>query len=204
MTGLAAPAAFDFARLGPGFADPVGDAQRCFRAILDAMAHPGAVVTMPGDLPCAPGLSPAATAVALALCDIDTPVWLDAAAAGAAPYLAFHCGAPVAAAPAEARFAFVADAAMLPPLGQFALGTAEFPERSATLVIEVGGLTEGTGPTLRGPGIRGGRRLSVAGLRRRFWEERAALAELFPRGIDLLFVGGAALAAVPRSTQVVE
>ena len=32
--------------------------------------------------------------------------------------------------------------------------------------------------------------------------ERAALAELFPRGVDLLFVYGDALAAVPRSARV--
>jgi alpha-D-ribose 1-methylphosphonate 5-triphosphate synthase subunit PhnH len=192
----------DFARLDPGFAEPVRDAQACFRAVLDAMAHPGRIVQMPialsGRLP----LGSAAASVALSLCDIDTPVWLDAAAAAAAGYLAFHCGAPLTETPTEARFAFVADADALPPLDGFALGTDEFPERSATLVIEVAGLTSEHGVTLRGPGILGETRLDVAGLPARFWSEWTALAELFPRGLDVLFVCGNALAALPRSTRV--
>jgi alpha-D-ribose 1-methylphosphonate 5-triphosphate synthase subunit PhnH len=197
-----APRAGDFMRLDPGFADPVRDAQGCFRAVLDAMAHPGRIVQIPTALPDQLPLGPATASVALSLCDIDTPVWLDAAAAEAAGYLAFHCGAPLAKTPAGASFALIADADAMPPLGGFALGTDEFPERSATLVIEVAGLTNDHGMTLRGPGILGETRLDVAGLPARFWSERAALAELFPRGLDVLFVCGNALAALPRSTRV--
>ena len=193
----------DFSRLDPGFADPVRDAQACFRVVLDAMAHPGRIVRLPDALPDRLPLGMAAASVALSLCDIDTPIWLDAASAGAAGYLAFHCGTPLAETPADARFAFVADADALPPLDSFALGTDEYPERSATLVIEVSNLTNDDGMTLRGPGILGETRLGVAGLPDRFWAERAALAELFPRGLDVLFACGDALAAVPRSAQIV-
>jgi alpha-D-ribose 1-methylphosphonate 5-triphosphate synthase subunit PhnH len=199
MTGFAN---HDYNALAPGFANPVPDAQACFRAVLDATAHPGRIVTVAGSLPKSAGLGPAARAVALTLCDIDTPVWLDAAAAADAGYLAFHCGAPLAPSPADARFAFVADPSALPLLAEFALGTDEYPERSATLVIEVAGLADDGGAVLRGPGILGDRRLSVSGLPVRFWAERAALAELFPRGLDVLFTSGNRLAALPRSTRV--
>jgi alpha-D-ribose 1-methylphosphonate 5-triphosphate synthase subunit PhnH len=199
MTALASQ---DYAGLAPGFADPVHDAQACFRAVLDATAHPGRIVTVAGALPGGAALGPAQRAVALTLCDIDTPVWLDAASAAEAGYLAFHCGAPLAQNPAQARFAFVADPDALPPLADFALGTDEYPERSATLVIAVAGLAEGGGATLRGPGILGERRLLVSGLPAQFWTERAALAELFPRGLDVLFTSGRRLAALPRSTRV--
>lgn len=194
----------DFGRLEPGFADPVRDAQSCFRAILDAMAHPGRIVQLPVSLAGAPPapLAPAATSIALSLCDLDTPVWLDEAAGAAASYIAFHCGAPLATVPGEARFAFIADPSILPPLDTFALGSDEYPERSATLVIEVAGLTRDYGALLRGPGIRDETRLGVMGLPERFWTERAALAEVFPRGLDILFVAGDALAALPRSTHV--
>jgi alpha-D-ribose 1-methylphosphonate 5-triphosphate synthase subunit PhnH len=203
MAGTAASA--DFGRLAPGFADPVKGAQACFRVILDVLSHPGRIGELPPVLagsPPAP-LEAAAAAIALTLCDMDTPVWFDEAAAAAAGYLAFHCGARVSETLADARFAFVADAATLPPLDAFALGSDEYPERSATLVIAVAGLTSGSGTTLRGPGIREEARLGVAGLPARFWAERAALAELFPRGPDVLFVSGGRLAALPRSTRVI-
>jgi alpha-D-ribose 1-methylphosphonate 5-triphosphate synthase subunit PhnH len=193
----------DFGGLEPGFAHPVHDAQASFRAVLDAMAHPGRIATMPTSLPSSLPLGAAAAAVALSLCDGDTPIWLDAGATGAASYLTFHCGAPLAATPGEASFAFVADAAALPPLDSFALGSDEYPERSATLVIEVESLVDGDGVRLRGPGIRGEARLAVAGLPAWFWAERGALAELFPRGLDILFACGGRLVAVPRSIQVI-
>jgi len=41
----------------------------------------------------------------------------------------------------------------------------------------------------------------VAGLPARFWTERAALAELFPRGLDVLFVSGGDLVGLPRPIQ---
>jgi alpha-D-ribose 1-methylphosphonate 5-triphosphate synthase subunit PhnH len=193
----------DLARLEPGFADPVQDAQACFRVVLDAMAHPGRIVRMPaGGLPARLPLDLAATSIALSLCDIDTPVWLDAASAAAAGYLTFHCGAPLTKHPGEARFAFIGDAKTLPPLDGFALGSDEYPERSATLVIEIAGLANDRGAVLRGPGIRDAVRLDAAGLPARFWTERATLAELFPRGLDVLLVCGDRLAAVPRSTRV--
>jgi alpha-D-ribose 1-methylphosphonate 5-triphosphate synthase subunit PhnH len=195
--------AVDFGLLQPGFADPVRDAQACFRAVLDAMAHPGRTVAMPVALPEPLPLGPAAAAIALALCDIDTPVWLDAASAAASGYLAFHCGAPPAETPATAAFAFVADLGALPLLDTFGLGSDEYPERSTTLVIEVAELSDAGGVSLRGPGIREMARLDAVGLPARFWTERAALAELFPRGLDVLFSCGDALAALPRSTRIV-
>ena len=49
----------------PGFADPVGQAQACFRAVLDAMARPGRLLAAgQGVTPPAP-LDPATGAVVL-------------------------------------------------------------------------------------------------------------------------------------------
>jgi len=204
MTGATAtpnPGPANFAGIAPGFADPGREMQACFRAVLDAMAHPGRIVELPCALPAPLPLGQAAAAIALSLCDIDTPVWLDTAASGAADYLAFHCGAPRAAKPTEASFAFTGDAEKLPPLDRFALGTGEYPERGTTLMIEVAGLADRSGVMLRGPGIDGETRLAVTGLPARFWGEREALAELFPRGLDVIFTCGNALAALPRSTR---
>jgi alpha-D-ribose 1-methylphosphonate 5-triphosphate synthase subunit PhnH len=195
----------DFAGLEPGFADPVHGAQTCFRAVLRAMARPGRIERLPSLLAGVPPfpLGLAAASLALSLCDIDTPVWLDEATRPAAAYMTFHCGAPPVASPGEARFAFVGDATVLPPLDSFALGSDEYPERATTVVIEVGALTAGSGACLTGPGIDGQARLAAAEVPARFWHERTALAELFPRGIDVVLVCGDSLAALPRSTRAV-
>jgi alpha-D-ribose 1-methylphosphonate 5-triphosphate synthase subunit PhnH len=90
--------------LTPGFADPVMDAQLCFRSVLDAMARPGQVHAVQGVSPPAP-LCVAAGAVLLTLADHETPLWLDPGAARATAWIAFHTGAPVEPA-ARAMFGF--------------------------------------------------------------------------------------------------
>jgi alpha-D-ribose 1-methylphosphonate 5-triphosphate synthase subunit PhnH len=185
-----------------GFADPVLDAQRAFRAVLDAMAHPGRVATLaPLDAP-AP-LGPAIAAVCLTLLDLDTPVWLDpaAATAGVVAYLRFHCGAPIVDAPAAARFAVITDTAAMPRLDTFEAGTDERPDLSATLVIQVAALAAGRGARLTGPGIERETRLEVSGAPA-LWPGLRANAARFPRGVDVVLCSGPRLAAVPRTTRV--
>ena len=66
--------------LEAGFADPVHDAQRSFRAVLDAMSRPGRIAQITGVT--APGpLGAAAGAVLLTLVDHETRLWLDPDAA---------------------------------------------------------------------------------------------------------------------------
>lgn len=190
--------------IGAGFADPVADAQAVFRAILDATSHPGRIIKVPEQhLPLDQGdLSKAATAVALTLLDLDTPVWLDAALTSCRDFLRFHCGSPVANHPDQSRFAFAAAPIHLPALAAFDLGTPQFPERSTTVVVEVPQLDNADDVTLRGPGIESSEHIRIVGLPTDFWSARASLASLFPLGIDLIFTCGAKLAALPRTTIV--
>ena len=109
-------------------------------------------------------------------------------------WLRFHCGARLVGAE-EASLAFGTPEA-LNPLGRFAIGTAEYPDRAATLVIEVPRLAP-EGAILRGPGIDGMARLSLPAP-----ADFAANAALFPLGFDSLLTCGAALAGLPRSTRV--
>lgn len=201
---MKADAYLDLSDIGAGFADPVRDAQRWFRSILAAMSHPGRIVELPADMLAGndSGLPPAAAAVALTLLDFETPVWLDAPCQRGEAYLRFHCGMPVVAEPAAARFAFAADLDALPPLASFDLGNIEFPDRSTTLVLAVPELATAAGVRLRGPGLKDTAELRVGGLGAQFWQARAELAALFPLGIDLLFVCGRRLAALPRTTIV--
>jgi len=182
-----------------GFAEPGDDAQRAFRTVLTALSEPGRVMDLPAALPADLPVGPAALGLLLALADADTPLWLDAAARPAAPYLQFHTGAPVVTRPAAATFALVANAESCPPLDAFDSGDEDYPDRSATLIIEVSHLAEGGPLVLRGPGIADQRSLTVDGLPRGFRASWPANHALFPRGIDVLLTCGDRLVGLPRS-----
>ena len=187
----------------PGLGEPIDDAQRIFRRVLEAVAHPGRIVTLdaPDTVPPGP-VGRAAIGTALALLDFETPAWFDPAAAAIGPHLRFHCNCPLAARPDEAAFAFIGEPAALTALDGFALGSDAYPDRSTMLVIEVASLTADGPLTLSGPGIRERARLGATGLTADFWAARAALAPLFPRGLDLILTCGDRLAAVPRTTVI--
>jgi phosphonate C-P lyase system protein PhnH len=104
-------------------------------------------VEIPAPLESPPPLNSAATALALALVDLDTPLWLDPAAAGdeVRAFLRFHCGASLVDEPDRARFAVVVEASSMPPLNAFDAGPDEEPERSATLIVQVAALRTGPG-----------------------------------------------------------
>jgi alpha-D-ribose 1-methylphosphonate 5-triphosphate synthase subunit PhnH len=188
----------------PGFADPTLDSQRVFRGILEAMSHPGRIVDVANGVQAPAPLHPAAAVVCLTLLDFETPLWLDGAAARpeVVAWLRFHCGAPVVERPEAARLALVADALAMPPFDAFDAGSAEYPDRSATLVIQVQALLGGTGRRLAGPGIEGATRLEVTGVPARFWTGVRDNQAQFPRGVDTILSAGRMLAALPRSTRV--
>ena len=167
MTAPPANAATADPATAVGLAEPVLDAQAAFRAALEAMSRPGRPVDVATAADAADELPAAMAALALALVDGDTPVWLDGRlAAGTVPaFLRFHCGCPLVAEPAAARFALIADPAAMPPLDAFAVGRDQFPEESATLIVKVAELTTDGGPfTLRGPGIRDSVKAGIVGV----------------------------------------
>jgi alpha-D-ribose 1-methylphosphonate 5-triphosphate synthase subunit PhnH len=190
--------------LSAGFADPVGAAQATFRAVLTALSEPGTIVPLDLSLEAPPPLGFAAAAVALSLLDGDTPLWCDPTSRAAAPSLRFHTGAPLVEAPERARFALIGDIAQLPSLAAFDAGTDEYPDRSATLIIEVASLGNGAALVLRGPGIPERRSLAVGGLPAGFTAEWRANHARFPRGVDVILTAGHRLAGLPRSTVIEE
>ncbi len=185
----------------PGFVDPVIEAQATFRAVLDAMARPGTIHCV-GECLAAPApLDRATAAVLLTLVDHETPLWLDAFAAPARDWVAFHCGAALVRDPNTAYFAV---ALSLPDLSQFSAGSHEAPEGSATVVLQVPALASGTCYRLSGPGLRKPEALFVTGLPPRFiaqWQQNRAL---FPRGVDIILCAGTMLTALPRSVSIEE
>ncbi len=182
----------------PGFADPVHGAQAVFRAVLDAMAHPGRIHTIDAGLTAPAPLFPATAALLLTVADAETPLWLDPAAAAARGWVAFHCGSP-AAPPAEAAFGV---ALSLPDLAAFAFGQDDTPEQSTTLIVQVAALGAGSALRLEGPGLREPATLLVDGLPADFAARWAGNTRFYPRGVDLVLCAGNRLAVLPRTVKV--
>ncbi|WP_280155918.1 phosphonate C-P lyase system protein PhnH [Piscinibacter sp. XHJ-5] len=204
------------ADMSRAFRDPVDGAQRSFRALLDAMAHPGSERELPAAA--LAGIEPPAscsrqrpmslgmTAVLLTLLDAETMVRLagSLASAEALAYLRFHTGVRAAWIDDRAPFNVARAADVDDRLwSRLDLGTDESPQRGATLIVEVDALgSAGTRLHLRGPGIPAERSLDVDGLSRDFWLWRTRLQSELPRGVDLVLVCGTRLAAIPRSTRI--
>jgi len=171
------------------------DSARNFRALMEAMARPGTKHELipPKQLPL--GLSEAMAACLLVLCDQDVGVHL----AGKhdqqeiRDWILFHCGSRLVQA-SDADFA-LGHFDDLHPFDAFSKGDPQYPDRSATLIIEQESGWESF--EIQGPGIKdsGGISLPRPDV---FIHNR----QLFPLGHDFLFTKGAAVTALPRSSMI--
>ena len=103
----------------------------------------------------------------------------------------------------EARFAFAEAGVVIASLGQFAVGTQEYPDRSTTLVLEIASLADGKELALSGPGIADIHMIAPIGLPDAFlrtWNDNRAL---FPRGVDLILTAGRQFLCLPRTTKII-
>jgi len=196
--------------LGRGFSEPALCSQSVFRHALDALSLPGRVQVLDtcgalAGMQAPQGAHPAAAALLLALLDQDCKLWLspELAQGDAAAWLRFHTGCLVVEDAAQADFAWIAPASELPALGLFAQGSAEYPDQSATCIVQVEGLAWTAQPlTLRGPGIQGSTPLHVDGLAPDFGAQWRLGQTHFPCGVDFFFTHGQAFLGLPRSTLI--
>ena len=186
--------------LALGFADPVSDAQRTFRAALRALSRPGEVVECAAPVPAVAGLMPATVALLLALTDHETPVWWGCS--GPVQWLRFHTGAPAAARPVDAHFAVVACTLAVPELTLLNAGTDESPANSTTLLIELPSLAGGAATLWSGPGLREPRAMHLPGLPEGFWAQWQDNHTRFPSGVDVFFTSRRHIVGLPRTTSV--
>lgn len=190
------------------FAHPVFDSQRTFRELLQAMARPAAPRLLPVLPPSPAPVTPAAMAIVLTLCDAATSVWLQHDEEAALQHMRFHAGLKRAAQPQDADFALITAPMSMPPLEVFARGERRYPDRSASLIIQAAAIdtspAEARALRFAGPGIRDTQHVAIDGLPVDFWSQRAALAAQLPLGIDLFFVAGHEVLALPRTTRLRE
>lgn len=180
-----------------GFANPSHDAAHAFRATMRVMARPGTVEAIGGGSAPQP-VSLAAASLMLTLCDPDTGVHLAGAhdTEDVREWVTFHTAAALVSAE-QADFA-IGTWEALQPVSRFKIGTSEYPDRAATLVVDAPELSQ-SGARLTGPGIKDSAFLNLPELAA-FQTNR----KLFPLGFDCFFCAGGRIAALPRSTGVSE
>jgi alpha-D-ribose 1-methylphosphonate 5-triphosphate synthase subunit PhnH len=187
----------------PGFNDAVHDAQRTFRALLDALARPGIVQTTATVTPPA-GLTIACAVAGLTLLDLETTVWLQSGTSDAVrAWLLFHTGCRFTEAPQDADFAIITNLSTMPPLAAFHWGTAEYPEGSTSLLIQLPSLTGATTVNLQGPGIRQAIALQTP-LGPHFWQQWQEMTASYPLGLDAWCLADHQVVGLPRTARVID
>lgn len=187
-----------------GFCDPVLGGQEIFRAVMGAMAAPATIVDVP-DLVAPPQpLFATAAAIACTLLDGDTSIWLDHVLATDAVrgWLTFQTGAQFAPHAADAQFALIGGCEVMPALDHFEQGLQDYPDRSATLILQVASLTAGTPLLFTGPGIKEEAAIAPLGLPARFADQWVANRARFPRGVDVIMAAPRAIACLPRTARL--
>lgn len=191
------------AGLGRGFATPPLASQAVFRSALAALSRPGRIVKVDSDAEAPRGLDVASCALALALLDQDTTLWCSAALGRpqVGAYLRFHTGCTLVARCEDAQFVLAA-AAELPALARLGAGSEDYPDRSATAIVQAAFLGEGGPWRLAGPGIRDAARIDCGGLPADFPAQWQGNAALYPRGVDLFVTCGSLVCGLPRTTRL--
>src|SRR3546814_2785400 len=87
----------------------------------------------------------------------------------------------------------------MPRLARFAQGVDQYPDRAATLLLQVPSLEGGPAVTLSGPGIRDTAVIAPFGLPEWFWNDWRLNAAQFPLGVDIFLTCGEAVVGLPRS-----
>ncbi|CAN5166627.1 phosphonate C-P lyase system protein PhnH [soil metagenome] len=188
--------------LHAGFLDAPRDSARAFRPVLEALSRPGRVISSDANLD-APILSSAA-ALCLTLCDYDTPLWIASSLRSSTlvDYLKFHTGAPLTHDIGSAAFLLCDMTAAMEALEGASIGTAEYPDRSATLIIITDSMEGGAAAELSGPGIETVQLFAPHGADLAFWHWMQRNHQRFPLGIDVIFASTNTVAAIPRSTRI--
>jgi len=195
----------DLSRLVPGFDHESSGSQAVFRAALEALSHPGRPIDMPRVASGPRQGHRAAALLLLSLLDADTGLWLSPSLAegDASAWLRFHTGCRLVTEAAAAQFCWMGNHDWAHGLDTLNQGSDNWPDQSATCVIEVDGF-EAAQPrwALQGPGIPGERQVRIEGLPAGFelqWQENHSR---FPRGVDVFLASSDQILGMPRTVRL--
>lgn len=193
--------------------DPVFDAQKHYRTLLECTARPGTIGQLDDvSLEVPPPLNRAAALIALTLLSADSSFYLAQNEQSATEFLSRETLAKPADA-GKADFLFVTDANRTEEVECARHGVLAYPEQGATVVIQVAALSPAPMPgglrlTLTGPGIETETVAFVSGAPESLFETLRRRNAEFPLGIDAYLTcdslsAGPCVLGLPRTTRVV-
>ena len=180
----------------PFFQDQSKDAARAFRMALKAMAMPGKIQNFQVIDGLPTPLSIAGATLILVFCDFNTKIFLGETFRNknVEDWINFYTGAKISG-DKNVDFA-VGHIQELLPFHEFPIGTDEYPDRSANIVIE-NASKDVKSFSLNGPGIK--ETLHVE-LPEKIIERESAIS--FPLGVDIFLAKENFVMGLPRTTMV--
>ncbi len=177
--------------------------QAVFRALLDAMARPGKVNPLPAQASGA-GAAPGILAVMTCLVDHQAAYWISPALGEEVERALSYRTTARRVQAADAGFVAVDGPGAVHAVSRASVGTIEYPDEGATVIISCDSLTRGpVRLTLYGPGVCGAGTLRVAGVPVEAFRTVSRRNRDFPLGIDLILVAADNSAAcIPRSNRI--
>ena len=179
--------------VAPHYTDSEALTHDTFIALMNALAFPGRVFTLP-----TASTDESFRAIADTLLDIETSYYTPDAEW--MPYLE-RSGSHVQT-PDQAAYWFVPNRLDLDLVAQASVGTLLNPQDASTLIL---GCQLSAGQTIvwRGPGIQSTIAVQLAGIPEQFWKLRQQMIH-YPMGWDAFFVEGNRVIGLPRTTLVQE
>jgi len=177
-----------------------------FRILLDAMSKPGTVHDVSIVMDEVTVLNKGSVLALLTLCDHESPVWLNdnVDVDEVKEFIRFNCSSPITTNKADAMFAVFDGMPDFEGLKEFSIGTADYPDRSLTMIVQIKALSEELGVALQGPGIKSVNYLKADDVSDDFWTWLRVNNSRFPLGIDVILTTDKSVAALPRTVRVME
>lgn len=188
----------------PGLTDPVHSSAEVFRVLVKVMSEPGVVEELEDVCGHPEQLLKAASATILTLADMDTSLYLarEIDHQVSRGFLTLHTGVKIVDSANQADFVIANQDTDILQYQDLPVGDPQYPDQSATLIIQVANIHGSKKVTASGPGIENTKEIHLPDLPDSFFAWRDMKNSLYPCGIDIIFASNTELMAIPRTTKL--
>jgi alpha-D-ribose 1-methylphosphonate 5-triphosphate synthase subunit PhnH len=183
-----------------------GSTQEIFRILMQSMAHPGRVYSLPGQNEYSENNFDYFSGLFSSLLDHEVKFGIIGAKTSdkLMEYIYMLTRAEHVT-PDKADYVIISGGSSDGRITEVSTGTADYPDRGSTLIYfadEIGS-DDGIKMTLSGPGIKDRQTCSVSGVDRKDMEIVKSMNSEFPLGVDIIFIDVKnRITSIPRSSKI--